>query len=618
MHTGTRTLIMATLLTAGCSDGDTIANGSAPAMSGSGLPGMGAMGPDPTGMGGPVATDSMGMPIPTVGPDGMPVVPSGEQAPNVNPTASVVPTVASTGGPTPATPPAKTCAPGVPGTSQIARLTNAQYNRTVYDLLGATAPGLLATEQVGGISAAIWDGYHLSADTIAAQVMADPALKSNFMKCTPEGDGEECLKSTIQEFGRRAFRRPLSVEETAGFEDLVTRGAELTPTGEADEVAELILSSFLKMPSFLQRAEITETAEGTNAFKLSSHEVAARLSYMLWGTTPDSVLSAAADNDELQTKAQVLAQAQRMVADEKARDVAAEFHRKYLHLGPGTRWDAAKKDAVLFPLFRDDVVFDMIVETEMLFDNVFTSGGTFQDLLTTNTGYVTSRTAPLYGLEASDFGTTPEPVEFTAEQQRPGFMTRIGWLAAHSNQTRNSPIIRGAFITKDVIGIDPGAPDPEAANTPLPMDPQYDTNRKRVEAQTSAIACAGCHEAYINPPGFVMEAFDASGVRQTTEKDTGAAIDSTGQISFTVGGTPVTVANPAELMAALSASKEAQRFYAERWVGYALERELTGPDQCTVDMMATNAAAGSYPIQTLLTDLTQSDSFLVRALEVTQ
>jgi hypothetical protein len=96
------------------------------------------------------------------------------------------------------------CVTGVPGTTQIPRLTNAQYSRTVYDLLGVNPPGLLAIEQAGNITTSLWGGYVASADALAAEVIADPTLKSNFMKCTPEGDGAACLSETIVDFGRRA------------------------------------------------------------------------------------------------------------------------------------------------------------------------------------------------------------------------------------------------------------------------------------------------------------------------------------------------------------------------------------------------------------------------------
>jgi hypothetical protein len=308
----------------------------------------------------------------------------------------------------------------------------------------------------------------------------------------------------------------------------------------------------------------------------------------------------------------------RMVADDKARDVAAQFHREYLHLFSGSRWDATRKDATIFPEFSEQVVPDMIGETEMLFDDVFASTGSFQDLLTTNTGYVTAATAPLYGLDPTEFGDTPTAHEFPAGE-RPGFLTRVGFLSAYSAQTRTSPILRGAFILKEVIGIDPGMPDPAATMAELPSGPDLDTNRKRVEAQTSGAPCNTCHTPFINPPGFVLEAFDSTGRAQTAEASTGAAIDTGADVYFSRESDPQPVSNPAELMAGIAASPSAQRFYAQRWVSFAYDRELTPQDICTVDAVAASAVAPDYSIQDLLVDLTQSDYFLTRSHEeVTQ
>ncbi len=504
---------------------------------------------------------------------------------------------------------------GVPGTSQIPRLSNVQYNRTVFDLVGAIAPGLLAIEQAGPITTSIWDGYQLSADTVAADVMSDPAKMGQFITCTPTGDGAECLSQTIREFGLKAFRRPLTDEEIAGFEGLVAQRNEITATGSFEEVAQVILATFLKSPSFLQRAEIAAQQPGADGnYVLSGYEVASRLSYMLWGSMPDDALFEAAASDQLQTKEQVLAQARRMVTDDKAREVAAEFHRQYIHLTAGSRWDSARKDATLFPQFTEAVVPDMIIETEMLFDNIFASGGTFQDLLTTTKAYVTANTAPLYGLPAAMYGAEPTEVDLDPNT-RAGFLTRVGFLAAFSNQTRTSPIIRGAFITKDVLGIDPGPPAAGAADTPLPEGPGLDTNRKRVEQQTSGDVCAGCHQTFINPPGFVLEVFDSSGMVQTTEQSTGAAIDGVADVRIDPSAESVTVNTPGEMMQNIAASVSAQKFYASRWIGFAYGREPELADACAAEALTAKVAAGGYTIQDLLTDLTQTEYFMTRSLD---
>jgi hypothetical protein len=214
------------------------------------------------------------------------------------------------------------CSSVIAATSQLRRLTKTQYDNTLRDLLGLstlTAAGgvapssLLDSDHSGSMTALGWSSYQTVAEQIATQVMSDPTLKANFIACDEATPG--CLSETIVEFGRRAFRRPLTDTELAAFEALVESGPSSTPTGAPSEVAELLLYGFLVSPVFLVRSEIHEDAmDAEGNFLLSSHEVASRLSYLLWGSMPDAPLREAADADLLQTKEQVLAQAERLLA----------------------------------------------------------------------------------------------------------------------------------------------------------------------------------------------------------------------------------------------------------------------------------------------------------------
>jgi hypothetical protein len=518
------------------------------------------------------------------------------------------------------------CTPGVAITSQVPRLTNVQYERTVYDLLGVTtlkaaqnagAAGLLATDQSGGLTELAWSSYKTVADLIATQVMGDADLKKNFLKCTPTGDGKACLHDTIVQFGRRAFRRPLTTDEVARFDALVTNGASLTATGTTDEIAGMLLYMFLIHPSFLQRLEISGTADPTGRYPLSSHEVASRLSYMLWGSVPDDLLSAAADQNQLTTPAQILAQAQRMIASDKARSMISDFHRYYLLMGTNTRWDSANHDPTLFPVFKKTIVPSLVTETERFFDNVvFGRRGTFQDLLTSPVAFVNADLAPLYGLDASQFGADLKEVALDP-MQRPGFLTRLGFLNAYSFFNRTSPILRGAFITKQILGTPIDAPPPGAEATALPpASADLNTNRKQVDAQTAGANCQSCHHGFINPPGFVMEAYDAVGRWQTVEAATKVPLDLT--VDIAMDGQLVHVTTPAELMAKIAASPMAQRRYAEKWVSYAFEREGDPLDCGTVNDLATKMTAGGYTVLNLITDLTQTPQFRGRAVGALQ
>ena len=517
------------------------------------------------------------------------------------------------------------CTPGIPVTSQIARLTNAQYDQTISDLLGVTsltaangdAPStILPTDQLGSITSLAWSSYQSVADMIATQVMADTTLKGNFLKCTFTGDGSACLKDTITKFGRRAFRRPLTTDEIASFTKIITNGATITATGTPTDVAGTLLYMFLISPSFLQRGEISTTSDGNGNFTLSSWEVASRLSYLLWNSMPDDTLSTAADNGQLSTPAQILTQAKRMLMSDRARSKVSEFHQYYLLMGTNTRWDTIIHDSSVFPAFDPSMVGTMETETQMFFDNIaFAAGGTFQDLLLSPSAYVNAALAPLYGLDPSKFTTNLTLTTLDATQ-RPGFLTRVGFLNAYSSYSRTSPILRGAFITKQIMGTQIGSPPPGATMVSLPTGADLDTNRKQVDAQTADQACAGCHHTYINPPGFVMEAFNAVGTTQTTEATTGAPIDTVADVM--IDGNTVHCTNPADLMKALAASPMTQQRYAERWTSFAYERESNPMDCGTVNSLSTKIAAGGYTIQNLITDLTQTTSFRTRAVGVTQ
>jgi hypothetical protein len=519
------------------------------------------------------------------------------------------------------------CAPGIPPTSQLRRLTNAQYEGAIKDLVGVTtlkaagnvAPSiLLATDQDGSLTDLAWSTYQSVADMIATQVFADATLKKMFMACTPTGDGKACLHDTILKFGRKAFRRPLTTDEVAAFDKIVTDGAKITATGTTDEVAQTVLYMFLISPSFLQRGEIGQTADssGSGRYQLTPYEVATRLSFMLWGTTPDDALNQAADAGQLSTPAQVLTQAQRMLKDNRARDKVAAFHRYYVLMTANSRWDNANHDPKLFSKFSPSMVPTLEGEMERFFDDtVFKKSGTFQDLLLSPTAFVTSATAPIYGLDASKYGTDYMEAKLDASQ-RPGFLTRAGFLGAYSSYSRTSPILRGAFVTKQIIGTVIPSPPAGVEATPLPMSTDLDTNRKQVTEQTKGDDCIGCHHGFINPPGFVLEAFNSIGESQTKEASTGTAIDTS--VDMMIDGKSVHLTTPLEMMKAIAASPGAQQRYANRLVSYAFERE-DALDCGTINDLATRISAGGYTITNLITDLTQAQSFRIRATDgVTQ
>ena len=142
------------------------------------------------------------------------------------------------------------CIPGVPETSQVARIKNTHYDNIVRDLLGVTTlangeppSSLLNTDSIGAMNTYMWEAYQNAATNIAAEVMAGD-LRGNFISCDPAMDG--CLEQTIVNFGRKAFRRPLTDDEVQRFVTLGTNLSGATPPASAEEIAETTLMAFLK------------------------------------------------------------------------------------------------------------------------------------------------------------------------------------------------------------------------------------------------------------------------------------------------------------------------------------------------------------------------------------
>ncbi|HXJ19206.1 MAG TPA: DUF1592 domain-containing protein [Polyangia bacterium] len=516
-----------------------------------------------------------------------------------------------------------TCTPGIPATTQFRRLLNTQYDATVRDLLGVTsvtAPegtgvpsSVLYADFDGPMVSDAWRIYQDVGSAIATQVMGSSTLKSNFITCDPSASG--CLQQTIQTFGRKAFRRALTTDEVTRFQALGSG----TPTGTPTEVATATLFAFLVDPSFLYIEETNTTpvtsSTGVAALGLSSTEVAARLSYMIWGTTPDATLSTAADMNQLQTASQILSQAQRMVGvANKTSGQLSAFHDHWVQMdNSGQHWWHIDHDTTMFPLYSlaDRPAYQ--AEMDQFFATVAQTG-TYKDLFKSNVGFVDQDMAKIYGVTASNApanGTSSTTQVMLDANQRPGFMTRLGFLSSYSHYNDTSPILRGAFMVIYMLGVNVPPPPPGAAMTPQPAG-TYMTNRDKVNALVtmSGTSCAGCHVNVINPPGYVMENFNSIGQWQTVDQ-LGGQIDATADVDFG-DGNPVHVTSVGQLMDGIANSSAGQATYAQYWVAYGYGRGANPQDQCVADTIATKVATGTYPIINILTDLTQSDQFRMR------
>jgi hypothetical protein len=505
------------------------------------------------------------------------------------------------------------CTPGIPSTTQIPRLKNRQYDAVIRDLLGVTAtsdgkaPSAgLYTDYEGPMNTDAWRLYREVGAKVAVATMAG-ANKTKFITCDPAMAG--CMKQTITDFGRKAFRRPLTEAEIARFEKLGVDLAKANPAPSAAQIAEATLEAFLVSPSFLQITELTTEAEGSS-IKLSPYEVAARLSFLLWGSVPDDELNVAANDNKLTTKANILTQAKRMIAVRaKTGPMVSAFHRSYVAMDdPAGHWWKPQHDTARFPLYSEAVQAVMPKEMDLFFEEVAFNNGSFKDIFTSNVGFVNKDTAPIYGLDPTSYTSELTKVALDASQ-RPGFLTRIGFLSSFSRYDGTSPLLRGAFITINMIGLNPGNPPPEAMTTPPPTG-TFTTQRAFFEEMTKASNCVGCHAPFINPPGFALENYDSIGKWQTVDLR-GGNIDATATVTFS-STNKQTITSPKQMMDEIAKGDAARRIYAEKWVSFAYARPANPNDACMVNELDTKLASEGYTVLQLLGDLTQADSFRLR------
>jgi hypothetical protein len=422
-----------------------------------------------------------------------------------------------------------------PGPAPLRRLTRAQYDNTVADLLGtALGPGadtFPPEDEVNGYqnqaeaqtaSHLLVEDYANAAEALAEEAVSTPERRAALVSCTPTGPSDgACLAELVREFGLRAFRRPVTDAELA---DLHARGLEEAGiTGDFWEGARLVVEAMLQMPSFLYRLEQgSPNDERPELLQLDGYSVASRLSYLLIQSMPDDALLAAAAAGELHTRAEVEAQARRLLALPAAETAWRDYFEQWLgYAGAATE----SKDPVLHPDFDEALAASMVEETRRLVGAVAWGEADFLSLLTTDQTFVDAALASLYGVEApaeSGFGPTTLPAG------RVGLLGQASVLSTYARYGGSSPTRRGLFVRTKLLCETIQSPPPDvdfSAVEPVEGDGPM-TTRERY-AQHAQEPCLSCHR-YMDPIGFGLEHFD--GIGKWRDDEEGRPIDATGAV----------------------------------------------------------------------------------------
>ncbi len=393
-----------------------------------------------------------------------------------------------------------------------------------------------------------------------------------------------CVEAFLADFGRRAFRRPLSAEEHARYIDLWS-----SQNAQPEAALQTVVTALLASPNFLYLEEpVLDGAADTSVLALEPYALASRLSYFLWASTPDGELLDAADAGALLDENALRTQVDRMIESPKFDRALASFHLQW------TRTSGLDSFQSSDPAWTSTMGSSMKEELVRFTRHVFRDGeGTLDELLTANYTFVDGDLAALYGVEAPavDF----ERVELDATQ-RAGLLTQAGFLA--KTGAIFPAVHRGLFIRHSLQCYDP-PPPPE------------DLARDRFDEHRENPSCAGCH-IFMDPIGFGFNAYDSLG-RYQTHLD-GAPIDSSGEIvPSSVGGAEGTFDGAVELGYLLAGSEEVEHCMAKQWSRFATGRLETDADVCAMNELAQEVTESGGDLRALVRSVATSTWFRNRS-----
>ncbi|MGV3531499.1 MAG: DUF1592 domain-containing protein, partial [Chthoniobacteraceae bacterium] len=332
-----------------------------------------------------------------------------------------------------------------------------------------------------------------------------PASHTRILFDSPdrEKDPTAYARAVLTRFMANAYRRPVTADEVAGKLALFEKA---TAAGEPFLTAiKTSLAAVLTSPNFLYLVE--PEAPSTHLRRLASYELASRLSYFLWSSMPDAELFRIASTGELTKPAVMTAQIARMLKDPKSESFVKNFAGQWLGL---RKVGSNPPTDTLYPEYDRHAEVSMIRETEAFFAEILRNDLDARNLIKSDFVTINERMARYYGIPGVK-GDTFRRVPAPPESRRGGLVTQASMHTITSNGTRTSPVLRGVWVLKTLLGTDPGLPVANVGEIASKV-PGIDkaTVRQRLEIHRENASCARCHDK-IDPLGLALENFNAAG-----------------------------------------------------------------------------------------------------------
>ena len=365
-------------------------------------------------------------------------------------------------------------------------------------------------------------GSDLSYDWYEAVIQASAEVAQEVVERLPLlvgfKAGDEQRQKPIQNFlprlAEHAFGRPLDADEQMLYEHRLFETSDRPESAVRKGVMLMVTS-----PSFLY------APWGVTSDKPASYLMAARLARLLWDSLPDAALLQAASEQDLLSTDKLQEQIARMVDHPLTRFKMRSFFEHWLELEERD----LSKDAALFPGFTPSLMWALRQSLDLFIDRVVWSDTSdYRDLLLADYLLFSPEMVEFYLMQSEEGfmveSVTEEPTlkdwvrVQIKDRRRSGVLTHPYLLSAFAYPNSSSPIHRGVFMTRQVVGREMKPPPVAVAFNEDDFEAHV-TMREKVTQLTQDAACMACH-GVINALGFPLEHYDAVGKWRTHEKDT--------------------------------------------------------------------------------------------------
>jgi len=504
------------------------------------------------------------------------------------------------------------------GPVAMRRLTQAQYRQSIEDIFSSAIKlggrfepdvrdgGLMAVGATAvSVTASGLEQYDKMARSIATQVVNE-ANRAALIPCKPASataPDDACAKMFLSGAGRYIYRRPLTDKEVTSL----VEGTHKVTAQLNDFYAGLGLglASLLSSPQFLFVQEISEPDPANKGqLRLNAYSKASRLSFLIWNSTPDEQLLAAAEKGELHTAKGVAKQVDRLLTSPRVEAGTRAFFSDMLGF---ETFDTLAKDTTLYPKFTGKVALDAQEQTmKTIVDHLINKNLDYRDLYTTRSTFLTPLLGAVYRLPVHTDDAllgSWAPYEFPEGAQQAGILSHASFVALHSPPGRSSPTIRGKALREMVLC--QKVPDPPGnVNFDLFQETdgsKYKTVRARLAAHSTESMCAGCHKI-TDPAGLALENFDTIGGFRTTEN--GEPIDVTGEMDG------VKFTDTAGLGQAVRNNPAVPSCLVNRVFSYGVGHKPTASERAYISqVLLKQFAEDGYRLPALLRRVATSDAF---------